>query len=904
MILSHSLMVPSRFRNILLFHILFISFLSLRVWGKVPELRVEPEERSTESFIVPFESEGEPGLWPGYDPAKIEPVPGPQLDPEKGGRLASPFILTPEKTIKKPTLKGVQPGPPAPSPAQRTGALSGKFIYVNPGHGWQYSSGAWRTQRGNWNGVVEDHHNADQVCFFMIQYLRNAGATVIPLRDVGPVMEMRIIDNDDAAFTLSGSWTQSSATPFWGDSGDAVHYVFTDTNASETAVARWTPDFSEAGYYPVFVWFLDSLNRTTDARYRIVHKGGISYVTLDQSRVGKGWVWLGNFYFDSGANGYLELINQSSELGKVVMADAARFGSGIHQSSGLPLYEMSAHEYTVFSNAPSSITDVSDVWCRPRMASYMNNAEIGSVCYISFHTNGSGAHTARGAMVLKNAASWDGGAAPYVDQFNSAIIHQVDDDLKYFWGLPSRNYNVYTSSYGELTYNNLNGEMTATIVETAFHDSVDDANLLKTAGFRQDSARAVFQGIIDYFVDTHGTASRNYLPDAPSNLSAVQSSGANVLLSWDAPPYGGYGAHEALGYYIYKSEDGLSWDNGVDVGNVLEYYYSTGLSAGHDYYFRVSAYNAGGESFPSETVGVGLTPFGTMQDILVVSGFRRYDRQISPQYYDHINGWSTRVWPWLTNSFGDVAIHGRALSSSGFYFDSCGNEKIIDGTIFLSNYTAVDWILGREGEADETFNASEQTLVSNFMNSCGRIFVSGEEMGFDLDLSPSSTANDKTFLHSTLQAQCAQTDGSNTNLANCLSGSIFEGLLQINFQKDFDSGIYDTVSPDAFTGLGDGAMTAMSYNDTGYGAAIQYEDLKKKIVVMGFPFETIHGDSARSDVMGRIMGFLNVSCEDPRLQDILDYLVARGGYPHQMNDDGIIDVSDVVSVVIQSETRY
>jgi N-acetylmuramoyl-L-alanine amidase len=905
MILSCITIGLKRFRIFCLFLLFFIFSILLSVSGESPESLYDSRSETLKSSIVPFESEGEPGLWQGYDPAKIVPIPTPSIDPEQGGRLASPYIPPPEKIIKTPTIKAVQPGPPVPSPDQRTGALSGKFIYVNPGHGWQYSGGAWRTQRGNWNGVVEDHHNADQVCFFMIQYLRNAGATVIPLRDVGPVMEQHIIDNNDPGFTVSGSWNQSTGSPFWGDSGDAIHYLFADTNSTETAAARWTPNFSKAGYYPVFVWYLDSTNRTTDARYCIVHKGGISHVTLDQRRVGKGWVWLGNFYFDSGANGYLELVNHSSELSKVVIADAARFGSGIHQTSSLPMFEMDAHEYSIFSNAPSSITDVSDVWCRPRMASYMNNAEIGNVCYISFHTNGSGSHTARGAMVLKNADTWDGGPAPYVDQFNSAIIHQVDDDLEYFWGLPSRNYNIYTDSYGELTYNNLNGEMTATILESAFHDEPNDADLLKTAGFRQDTARAVLQGIIDYFVDTHGTASRDYLPDAPSNLGAVQTSEGGVLLSWSAPPYGGYGAHQAQGYYIYKSDDGFSWDNGIDIGNVLSYDYSADLIQGQDYYFRVSAYNAGGESFPSETVGMRLTVDGEKPDILVVSGYRRYDSWVAPLYYDSINGWSTRVWPWLANSFGYVATHGRALSSAGFYFDSCANEKIIDGSILLSDYNAVDWILGREGTVDETFSIAEQTLVSDYLYHCGRIFVSGEELGYDLLLSPSSTQQDNNFLNNILQVYCTQDDGSNTNLANCLSGSIFEGLLQINFQKDFESGIYDTGSPDAFSGLGDGATIAMNYNDTGYGAAVQYEDFYKKIVVMGFPFETIHGESARSDVMGRVMGFLNVPCgQDPRLQELLDHLMVRGGYPHQMNDDGIIDVGDVVSVIILSETMY
>ncbi|MCX7765305.1 MAG: fibronectin type III domain-containing protein, partial [Candidatus Sumerlaeia bacterium] len=831
---------------------IFALIVGTEIIGESREANISDPGVNSVTGVIPYESEGEPGLWPGYEAEKVPPIPGPVEDADSIGTKAPKVELTPERMIKKPTvLTGVQPGPPAPTVTQRTGALTGKIIFVNPGHGWYYSSG-WKTQRPDYNDVVEDHHNADQVCYYMLQYLRNAGATVVPLRDVGPqTPEVHIIDNDDSGFTLSGTWYQSTGTPFWGDDSDAVRYVYAATSLQETAVARWTPNFSQAGYYPVFVWYLDSSNRSRDARYRIVHKGGISYVTLNQTRVGKGWIWLGTYYFEAGSNGYLELTNQSSETGRYVIADAARFGSGVH-SSGYPWYEMQALEYMSYNKAPSSVTGVSDVWCRPRMAAYMNNAPIQDVCYISFHSNGGGG---RGAMVLKNDPSWEGGAAPYADQFNSAIIRQVEDDLYTFWGLPRRGYQVYTSQYGELTYNNLNGEMAGTIVEVAFHDNADDANLLKTAGFRQDAARAVLQGIIDYFVNTHSHPNGTYLPDAPGNVSAEIVGAGQVRLRWSAPPYGGYGAHQASGYVVYRSTDGLAWDTGIDVGNVLSYTYS-GLSANQVYYFRVSAYNAGGESFPSETVGVRMTSDGSRAPVLIVNGYRRYDRMIAADYYDAYNGWSKRVWPWLINSFNYVVAHGNALRDAGYYFESTSNERIIDGSILLNNYGAVDWILGRESVADETFNSTEQTKVANYLNNYGRLFVSGEELGWDLELQSGATQADKDFLNNVLQVRCTSDDGSSSNQASPVSGSIFAGLSQISFAKDYANGHYDTVYPDVFAGLGEGASNALTYSDTGQVGCVQFQNAVKRLVVMGFPFEMIQGATARANVMGRIMNFL------------------------------------------------
>lgn len=805
-----------------------IVFMMLTVFGigyaQIPD--------SDAALLEPFYSDGDPGLWPGCDFGR-DSVPPPPTFIEPRGKLARK-VLTAGPIEAKDSLAGR-------TDAVRRGALTGKFIYVNAGHGFTNYNGAWKTQRGNLYEMVEDHGNSDQVCYFFIEYLRNAGATVIPLRDVGPQTELYIVDNADPRFTVSGSWYESSGPIFWGD---GVHYVYADTGTCETAVARWTPDIKTAGYYPVFVWYSDGPNRTSCANYRIVHKGGISTISLDQYRVGKGWIWLGTYYFADGTGGCVELTNQSTDTGKVVIADAVRFGSGVHPS-GYPWSDMCAHEYTVFSKAPESVTAVSDVWCRPRMAAYMNNADPSRVCYMSFHSN---AHSgkSRGALVLKNSNDNEGGPAPYCDEFNRAVIHQVEDDLKYFWGLPSRNYQVYTSAYGELTFNNLNGEMAATILEVAFHDQPQDTDLLKTPGFRQDTGRAVLQGIVDYFADTHHNAPRVYLPDAPGKASAVRCGPGQVEISWEAPPDGGHGAHPATGYLIYKSADGLAWDNGIDVGNVVKYNYA-GIPAGEESYFRVAAYNDGGVSLPGETVGVRLA---ATPRVLIVSGYRRYDRDLVPLEKDACNGWSRRIKPWLVNSFQYVPLHGKALA--GHSFDSTCREKIGDGTIALSRYEAVDWISGRE--SDETLNAAEQSRLREYLQGGGRLFISGKDLGFDLELSPKATQEDRDFLHNALQAQCTSSDGSNADGADGVSGSIFAGMTHIGFAPDLAQGHYETKDPDAFVPRGT-ARGSLIYRDTGKTAAVQYADTSKKIVLMGFPFEMIHEPAVRLKVMSAIMTF-------------------------------------------------
>ena len=67
--------------------------------------------------------------------------------------------------------------------------------------------------------------------------------------------------------------------------------------------------------------------------------------------------------------------------------------------------------------------------------------------------------------------------------------------------------------------------------------------------------------------------------------------------------------------------------------------------------------------------------------------------------------------------------------------------------------------------------------------------------------------------------------------------------------------LYRVEAPDALEPAGDGAMRIYRYQDTSMSAGVAY-DGEQKIVVLGFPFETIIGSSDRARIMGEIMNFL------------------------------------------------
>ena len=66
-----------------------------------------------------------------------------------------------------------------------------------------------------------------------------------------------------------------------------------------------------------------------DARFEIHHAGGVTAVSVSQEVHGRTWRYLGEYYFEAGASGYVTLINLSSDPAQVVIADAIRFGGGL-----------------------------------------------------------------------------------------------------------------------------------------------------------------------------------------------------------------------------------------------------------------------------------------------------------------------------------------------------------------------------------------------------------------------------------------------------------------------------------------------------------------------------------------------------------------------------------------------
>jgi hypothetical protein len=775
------------------------------------------------------------------------------------------------------------------TPQTYTGTLDGKIVFTSGGHGWRWSNtlGRYATDRGDNNEIVEDFGNQEQMTAFA-DYALRAGATVVPMRPVGRQINEVVLDNDSAGVTFTGTWSNSSSTRYYdedyGSSADTVPYRFASTvTGSASSTATYTPNIPQAGFYPVYAWVLRGTDRT-EQTYLINHTGGSTEVTVDHSKVGSGWIYLGTYHFNAGSSatgeGSVVISNKAPVTGKVVIADAIRFGNGMGDwvdtaagapgISGYPREDENSFLWiarsvgvgTTLTTATGASSD-NNVSAPSNFAQYMFAGTFGEAVYIGFHSNAGGGRGARGLIDSSAPTPHQAGTNGLAD----ILGDQINQDMQALPGVFEFDWttgttSTFTGAFGEINLGS-SAEMDATIIEVAFHDDASDAAILRDPKGRDQIARSAYQGALQYF-SLYGSpvATNTSLPTPPATARAVSNASGQVTINWAAGPTSPssvYGA-AATGYKVYASVDGYGFDGGTAVaGGGTTSVTLSGYDPNTPYYFKVAATNAGGESGASEVVTA--LPSGGAKQVLIVNGFDRYDRTQNFRY-DYLGQQVDRVWPRWNNSFDYINRVEKAIQAArlGTHVASTSNEAIISGAVNLTDYKVVVWILGNESTANDTFNTTEQTKVTQFLAAGGNLFLSGAEIGWDLD----QQNNGRTFYETTLKGNYVADDAGTYTATVAASPSIFAGMSSFAFSSgasstvysNRDDQVYDVVTPDLIAPQS-GAASALAYSTA--SAAIQAGTGgigTGSLVMFGFPFETMTNETRRTQAMTRILDFL------------------------------------------------
>ncbi|MEL6863160.1 MAG: N-acetylmuramoyl-L-alanine amidase [Bacteroidota bacterium] len=726
---------------------------------------------------------------------------------------------------------------------QPRGQLSGKTIWLSAGHGWQFHRRGkdFATQRSNHYGLVEDFVTAEFVNYYLLKYLYNAGGQVWTVRERDMNSQEVIVDKSDQGnYREQGAWSKSRTK---GYGGKAYRYAI--TKKKETATARFTPTIPASGLYWVSVRYVSGANRTVDARYRIQHAGGESVVGVNQEVHGDTWVYLGQFYFEKGRSGAVILSNQSAEVGQAVIADAVRFGGGIGKSKE-PRFEEAAKYYAQFQGYPNP---TNDVLTRPMYAEWElekgSRKEQRNAIYVSIHTNGS---RSDGTETYIHHARPTPGSRTLQQHIHGALI----GDLRGGWQSSWRDRGRKRADFGELRGLRT---MPGVLVELAFHDNPKEARDLTTPAFRQLTARAIYKGIARYYAEKDGRRAI-FLPEAPSHLQARSQGTERIVLKWKAPSYGGILGDRAKGYKVYMSQHGKAFGPGIYCAK-NEFIFDQ-LEASSTYYFRITALNEGGESFPTAVVAV-KTPSSEAQQVkyLIVDGYDRLDRGLAPQIQERKPafrplGKVRRVFLEQMNQFDYMADHASALAQTAVAFDGASNEAVADRLISLKDYDGIDWYLGRESTNDQTLSAREQKVLRQYLDRGGKLIISGSELAYDLDHKNNGRSFYRNYLKATYRgdnAQCSRFQSGKNKSFSDLKASLANSAY----------GYYEVTSPDFIQPTKEAAAVLQYRNRK--TAAVAYQG-RFGVVNFAFPLETIGSDELRATLFQQSIDFLHR--DDPK----------------------------------------
>jgi hypothetical protein len=832
------------------------------------------------------------------------------------------FLPPPKKFMPQPdsgATDGTPPGPPmekaappAPNTGPVTGALTGKAVVLNQGHGWldDDSPSGWRVQRSKLQEQLEDYSTAEFMNAFVIPMLLNCGAKVQPVRECDMQPNMVLIDNaSPSGYAETGTWANSTANGFVNKAGaswtgvtvnpfgnaSATRYANAAPLNAPTATATYTPAVPADGYYNVYISFSASSNRTTNAHWQVHHTGGVSDFRINQKMDGATWLLLGNFYFKAGTNpstGKVVVLNDTSDAGVVVTCDAVRFGGGMgdvarrtHGVSGKERWHEEALNYLTYlgcnaSGGPLAGDDTVTYddeqlgWSnRPAYANWeqTRDSEGANLIYIGFHTNAfdggcSGATevagTARGTGSFRDV---DADATAGTENLTAACHAAVVDNIKKFYDATWSDRGITASnSYGECSQGNL-GSVSGFFYELLFADNPSECAQWKDPKFRHMVARGIVQGVITYY------GGSVFPPESPVNFRVRNTGGGQVRLDWAAGPVRTgtlpYGS-AATGYRVYQSSDGYGFDNGtVVVGSNV----TLAVTAGQTRFFRVAAANSAGLSFPTETLAARSTN-ASQAPALIVNGSQRFDQflaRLVPSSGGCANNLVRKIDPRNFQSFNYAVQHGAALGAAGVGFDSCAAQCVESGLVALTPYAMVDWIGAQEAETatadgvdDSALKPNSITAVQNYLQAGGRVLMSNAELAWDFDRS-GAAASKSAFMRNYMKAAYSA-DDANTYAAQGSAGGIFASVGSFNFD-DGTHGTYEVRYPDVLTPNG-GGTSCMSYvGGTGGTAAVQYAgtfgsgSTPGKVVCMGFGLETIYSSSARQAVMNAVVNYFGVS---------------------------------------------
>ncbi|WP_291125029.1 hypothetical protein [Flavobacterium sp. UBA6031] len=585
-------------------------------------------------------------------------------------------------------------------PYQVNKGLQNRHIALWQSHGWHYDQklARWEWQRARVFQTVEDLYTQSYVLPFLVPMLENAGANVLLPRERDTQLNEVIVDNDSKDRTsryreyndrkswklgdskgfanLKKFYTQGE-NPFTLGTYRVIPVV---DDADESSRAEWMPNIPETGRYAVYVSYKTLENSSSKALYTVYHKGGKTEFAVNQTMDGGTWLYLGQFYFDKGRNNQdkVVLTNLDSEDGKVVTADAVKFGGGMGniarapnvegitsdlkssdsletskdliippgpfyepEISNYPRYTEGARYWLQWAGMPDSIYSKSegkndytdDFQSRGFWVNYLiggssvdpnkEGLHVPVDLALAFHSDAGTTLNdsiigTLGIFTIKNSEKnevFRNGVSRYASRDLTDIIQtQIVNDIRSVYAPEWTRRGLWNKSYSESRV----PEVPTMLLELLSHQNFADMRYGLDPGFQFTVGRAVYKGMLKYL--SSANKFDYVVQPLPVDQFSCRFAGNNkVELHWVTENDSLEPTAMADKYVLYTRIDDGGFDNGIIINSNST---TVNVQTGKIYSFKITAVNKGGESFPSEILSACRSQ-NQHGEVLVLNGFNR-----------------------------------------------------------------------------------------------------------------------------------------------------------------------------------------------------------------------------------------------------------------------------------------
>ena len=848
-----------------------------------------------------------------------------------------------------PKESGIQVVHNISKPYKVSAGLQNRNLVVWPSHGRYYNNKAarWEWQRPRLFQTVEDLLSYSIVVPYLIPMLENAGANVYMPRERDVQTSEVIVDNDSPKDLSSGAYEEKltgysiikncigngfAKSDTYTGTENPFHMGTCRTLVSDTIVSTklvWTPDIPRKGEYAVYITYKASAQNSNAVHYVVNHAGGSSEFLVNQQIGGDTWFYLGTFVFEKGrdaSKSSVSLDNKYSTTGLSITADAVRFGGGMGQvvkdgsTSGLPKFAEAARYWLQTAGMPDTLVYLlndsneykDDYQSRPEYVNYLCGLPKGPAndrsaglhipidMSLALHTDaGIAKHdSVVGTMSIysikdfSGSEYYPGGVSRFAARDAADIIQtQILSDIQ-----SSSDKNWIRRSLRNADYSEaMRPNVPAVLLELFSHQNFTDMVYVHDPKFKMSLARSIYKGIVKYFSEC-SNAPYVIQPLPVSHLASKLNENGAVTISWTAEKDSLEPTAVPTSFVVYRREGNGGFDNGTMATN-NEITFSD-LRQNTLYSFKVTAINAGGESFPSETISVGISTASTKQ-VLIINGFHRLaapasistagfegflnfsDAGVPYKYsvdftgaqsdFDPASEYKSNDAPGHGASYADFegkviagntfdypALHGEAILAAGYSFATCSDAAVIDKSVELTGYAAIDVIYGEEksgagGRSRGVMPNDLTAKLKKYLAKKGTLFISGAYIATDI-FKTAGRSDVTAFTNENLHYDFAGSHASMSGEVWSCAPDIFPDNFILHFNTVENDSIYKVEAPDGLQPMHK-AKTILRYAENRTSAAIAYKN-DSGVVAFGFPFETILDKQQRLDCMRYVLRYL------------------------------------------------